>query len=79
MASVSLPSRARSADRLSSTRFIRRASGQSLAKEVSIGTIECFRAWIRAMRMRDNLAAARPVSTRRASHLPCLNAALTPP
>ena len=51
MASVSPPSRARSADRLSSSKFISRASGQSFANEASIGTIECFRAWIRVMRI----------------------------
>jgi hypothetical protein len=51
MASDSPPSRARSADRLSSSKFIRRASGQSLAKEASIGTIECFKAWTSVMRM----------------------------
>src|SRR5262245_21603204 len=63
MASVRRPSRARSADRLSSSRFIRRASGQSLAKEASIGTIECFRAWTRVIRMRDSHPPARPMST----------------
>ena len=46
MASVSPPSRARSADRLSSSKFISRASGQSFANDASIGAIECFRAWI---------------------------------
>src|SRR3954470_10668828 len=51
MASESPPSRARSADRLSSIRFISRASGQSFANEDSIGTIECLRAWTRVMRI----------------------------
>src|SRR5882757_2154869 len=51
MASLSTPSRARSADRLSSSRFISRACGQSFAKAASIGATECLRAWIRAMRM----------------------------
>src|ERR1700694_1091422 len=54
MAAVSWPSRARSADRLSSTRFIRVASGHSRANESSIGTIECFKAWIRVMRILFN-------------------------
>src|SRR6478752_5920116 len=66
MASESPPSRARSADRLSSSRFIRRASGQSRANEASIGTIECFRAWTSVMRMVVSVAAARLVSTHRA-------------
>src|SRR6478736_5926917 len=69
MASVSPPSRARSADRLSSSRFISRASGQSFANEASIGTIECFRAWTRVMRMRISVAAARAVSTHYAAIL----------
>src|SRR6185312_7213072 len=51
MASLSLPSRARSADRLSSSRFISRASGHAVANAASIGAMECLRAWIRAMRM----------------------------
>src|SRR6202035_511885 len=59
MASVSRPSRARSADRLSSSRFISRGCGQSFANDASIGTIECFRAWIRAIGMVDGLALAR--------------------
>src|SRR5882724_5097303 len=67
MASESPPSRARSADRLSSIRFINRASGQSFANEASIGTIECFRAWTRVMRMAISVAAARAVSTRTAA------------
>src|SRR3954468_9845130 len=50
MASLSLPSRARSADRLSSSRFISRASGHAFANAASIGAMECLRAWIRAMR-----------------------------
>src|ERR1700684_427427 len=45
------PSRARSADRLSSSRFIRRASGQSFVNAASIGTIECFTGWTSAMRI----------------------------
>src|SRR5947199_10230796 len=51
MASVSWPSRARSADRLSSSKFISRASGHSRANDASTGAIECFRAWMRAMRI----------------------------
>src|SRR5438477_9694887 len=66
MASVSAPSRARSADRLSSSRFINRASGHSFANAASIGTIECFRAWTSVMRMAISVAAARAVSTRAA-------------
>src|SRR3954466_13649453 len=50
MASLSLPSRARSDDRLSSSRFISRASGHAFANAASIGAMECLRAWIRAMR-----------------------------
>src|SRR6476661_4685196 len=51
MAKVKRPSRARSADRLSSSRFISRASGQCFANATSIGAIECFSAWISAMRI----------------------------
>src|SRR6185312_11016546 len=51
MVAVNFPSRARSVDKLSSSRFIRRAFGQCSAKEASIGAIECFKAWIRAMRI----------------------------
>ena len=75
MASDSPPSRARSADRLSSSKFISRASGQSLAKEASIGTIECFRAWTSVMRMVVSLAAARGVNPPR----PSKTTAATPP
>ncbi len=63
MASVSPPSRARSADRLSSSRFIGRASGQSLAKEASIGTIGMFQGVDQGnAHARTVPAAARPVS-----------------
>src|SRR5204862_2458757 len=41
----------------------------NLAKEASIGTIECFRAWIRVMRMRRSLAAGPALSTRQAAQL----------
>src|ERR1051326_3448564 len=57
MASVSRPSRARSADRLSSSKFISRASGHSRANDASTGAIECFRAWMRAMRIAFGAAA----------------------
>src|SRR3977135_588391 len=63
MAGVSRSSRARSADRLSSSRFIRVASGHSIAKASSIGTRECLRAWIRAMRMARTIAQRRPQSS----------------
>src|SRR3954470_16108272 len=59
MASVSRPSRARSADRLSSSKFISRAPGHSRANDASTGAIECFRAWIRAMRIAFGRAAPR--------------------
>src|SRR5712691_5768125 len=47
----------------------RRASGQSRANDVSIGAIECFRAWTRVMRILSSPAAAQRVSsmTRRAA------------
>src|SRR5215467_13961710 len=51
MPSVSRPSRARSADRLSSSRFISCGCGQRFAKEAAIGASECLRAWMRAIRI----------------------------
>src|ERR1700750_793793 len=62
MASVSAPSRARSADRLSSSRFISLASGHAFANAASIGAMECLRAWIRVMRGGVVIEPVYPVS-----------------
>src|SRR5205823_11369456 len=62
MASLSLPSRARSADKLSSSKFISRTCGHAFANAASIGAMECLRAWIRAMRMGLGVSSPSPRS-----------------
>ena len=54
------PSRARSAERLSSSRFIRSASGQSRSKAALMGATEWASAWIRAMRVMVEASAQMP-------------------
>ena len=66
-------SRARSADRLSSSRFIRTQSGHARSNSALIGAIECASAWISAIAVRrrqprrgaPSRASAVPATTRR--------------
>ena len=64
------PLRARSADRLSSSRFMRCASGQSRSSASLIGATECASAWISAMRgvRLETLTPRRRPESRDARH-----------